>query len=456
MNLIDIFRRSLRSLGSARARTLLTAFAIAVGAFALTMTLAATNGANNYASRVIKDNFDPSELIVSANQDLFSATDTSTPQEYSPNATSVVSQAGVNRQIDSLSDTDVNAIKAIPGVESVQTNTTLSVLYVTRDGERKYSATVQAYDSYKSPPLLAGSLAGTLAPNAAVLPEDFLSALGFRSPQEAIGKTIRITVQQKQDQSQLLSALLSGNSAAVLAGLRAPSQTVETKFVIAAVSQKPSVLVQPGAELYITLAPRAVATLADTATRGTDSYHKYLTVYAKVTDGTNPAKLAAVQAKVKKLGYGAQSVVDTQKTITQIITILQGIVLVFGLIAIVASIFGVVNTMYISVLQRTREIGLMKALGMRKRTITLLFLLEAGLLGLLGGLIGALAGITIGVALNPTISRLLSIGDARILAFHATQIIGLLVILTVIAMMAGILPARKAAQLDPIEALRTE
>jgi putative ABC transport system permease protein len=155
--------------------------------------------------------------------------------------------------------------------------------------------------------------------------------------------------------------------------------------------------------------------------------------------------------------YNVQSVEDTQKFLTQIISILQGIVVAFGLIAVVASVFGIVNTMYISVLQRTREIGLMKALGMRKRDIGRLFRFEAAWIGFIGGLIGSVIAFLLGTALNPWITKKLALGAGeKLLIFKLPQIIILIVILMVIATLAGLLPSRKAAKLDPIEALRTE
>jgi putative ABC transport system permease protein len=148
---------------------------------------------------------------------------------------------------------------------------------------------------------------------------------------------------------------------------------------------------------------------------------------------------------------------ETQEFLTQIIDVLQGIVVAFGLIAIVASIFGIVNTMYISVIQRTREIGLMKALGMRKRDIGRLFRFEAAWIGLLGGVIGAGIAIGLGTALNPWITKQLNLGDGnKLLIFDPIQIGALVLILVVVAIFAGWLPSRKAAKLDPIEALRTE
>ena len=111
----------------------------------------------------------------------------------------------------------------------------------------------------------------------------------------------------------------------------------------------------------------------------------------------------------------------------------------------------------ISVLQRTREIGLMKALGMRKRDIGRLFRFEAAWIGFLGGVIGSLGAVALGAALNPWITKQLDLGEGnKLLIFSAPDIIGLVVILMIVSIFAGWLPSRKAAKLDPIEALRTE
>jgi putative ABC transport system permease protein len=108
------------------------------------------------------------------------------------------------------------------------------------------------------------------------------------------------------------------------------------------------------------------------------------------------------------------------------------------------------------VLERTQQIGLMKALGMRRRDVGRLFRYEAAWVGFLGGVIGSGMAIIAGVIANPLITDALNLGKTHLLIFDPLTVAGVIIGLMLVSVGAGILPARKAAKLDPIEALRTE
>ncbi|MEJ0072496.1 MAG: FtsX-like permease family protein [Candidatus Saccharibacteria bacterium] len=130
-----------------------------------------------------------------------------------------------------------------------------------------------------------------------------------------------------------------------------------------------------------------------------------------------------------------------------------------GGIALVVAAVGVVNTMIMSILERTREIGVMRAVGARRSTVSLLFTIEAALLGFWGGVIGLAIGYGAVLVANPLINKQLStnnITSSNIITLPIWLILGVIGLTTVIGILAGLYPARRAARLDPVEALHYE
>ncbi|MEK6849754.1 MAG: ABC transporter permease [Nanoarchaeota archaeon] len=140
----------------------------------------------------------------------------------------------------------------------------------------------------------------------------------------------------------------------------------------------------------------------------------------------------------------------TLGTILDIVTaVLAGIA---GISLIVGGI-GIMNTMYTSVLERTNDIGLMKAVGAQNKDILMLFLMESGLLGLVGGAIGIVIGVLLGKGVE--IIATFALGTALVQAsFPWYLIIGALVFSFVVGSLAGTLPAIQASHLSPVDALR--
>jgi putative ABC transport system permease protein len=456
----DVAKRGSRSLRAAKLRTLLTALAIAVGAFTLSITLAASNGLHDYTSKLISNNFDPTELIVGRDKSVGSSNAASSgPQVYDENISSVSVGAKNSVQIKYISEEDANKIRAKPYIESVRENYQISVRYITRNDQNKYTGSLEAYNPSQKPELAGGRLPprGDIDKGGVLIPDSYISLLGFKDAADAIGKSITIDAQQPFSIESLQALLTSGQSVAQLATSNAikPKEKSFT-FTITAISKKTATSLSFGAE-PLRISSDDARFMYDYTAIGTTTYNKFIYVSARVKGGTDDKKLAAAEDNLKSDGYYLQSSKDLQKTITQFVNILTIMVGVFGLITIIASVFGVVNTQYISVLERTREIGLMKALGMARGEISQLFMIEATWIGFLGGLIGSLGGLLLGIAINPYLTKKLELGVGNtLLIYKPVQMILLILALMLVATIAGLLPARKAAKLDPIEALRTE
>ena len=167
----------------------------------------------------------------------------------------------------------------------------------------------------------------------------------------------------------------------------------------------------------------------------------------------------ALLASVSQLGYGAaagKEEIDNQATAFAIIgAVLGGI----GGIALLVAAIGVVNTMVMATLERTREIGIMRAVGATKKTVRRLFRVEAGVLGFMGGLFGVAASFAVALGVNQVLNQQLAdsgIADRNVVSISPFIALLVLLITTLIGMLAGSLPARRASNMDPVEALRYE
>jgi putative ABC transport system permease protein len=425
MKVRDIVRRAGRSLRQAKARTLLTSLAISVGAFTVTVALAAGAGGQAYTDSLVKSNGDARNLSVYTKNDNEKSDQ---PQEHG--TSSEATSQGL------LSASDIDKIKKINGVAEINPAYNVSAAYMTRGSDAKqYDTPLSIKADRTALPLAAGSLSDNQVPvGGVVIPESYLGVLGFKSAADAIGQSLTVHIERP-------SLMVGGKS----------TEAMDKTFRIAAVDKKSSTVLRYQSALHISSEDGKV--IYEYQTAGLPQSDQYFSLDVRVADS---ADVATVQAAIKTAGYEVFSLQDIQEVLFQFINVVQYGAAGFGLLAILASVFGIINTQYISVLERTQQIGLMKALGARRKDIGRLFRYEAGWVGFLGGAIGTLLAVLTGL-LNPWIAQTLSIEKGtELLKFNPVTSIILIVSLILVAIMAGYFPARKAAKLDPIEALRTE
>ena len=132
---------------------------------------------------------------------------------------------------------------------------------------------------------------------------------------------------------------------------------------------------------------------------------------------------------------------------------MQGVLVGIASISLIVGGIGIMNTMYTSVLERTREIGIMKSFGATQKNIFSLFLIESGLLGMLGGIIGVSLGFIISKSVEYFSFQYYQNQLIRA-EFSPYLLIGALLFAFLVGTLSGSLPARQAAKLKPIEAMR--
>jgi putative ABC transport system permease protein len=180
----------------------------------------------------------------------------------------------------------------------------------------------------------------------------------------------------------------------------------------------------------------------------------YATVTVKVD---RPQATEEVENTIKALGFNAFSVADLlqgQKKAFILLDLLLGLV---GSIALTVASLGIVNTMVMSILERTREIGVMKAIGAGDSDVRRIFLIEASLIGLAGGVFGILLGWAVGRVINVGANYYLQsqgAPEANLFLIPWWLAAGAILFAVLVGLTAGGFPAARAARLDPIQALR--
>jgi putative ABC transport system permease protein len=164
-----------------------------------------------------------------------------------------------------------------------------------------------------------------------------------------------------------------------------------------------------------------------------------------------------VEDHIKKMGFSAFSLNDAIQGAKRAFIILDIVLSLIGSIALAVSSLGIMNTMVMSILERTREIGIMKAIGGSNRDIRRIFLVEASAIGLLGGIAGVVLGWAVGRAINFGANIYIQNQGGtpgNLFSLPLWLIGGAIGFSIAVSLAAGLYPAARAARLDPIQALR--
>ena len=172
-----------------------------------------------------------------------------------------------------------------------------------------------------------------------------------------------------------------------------------------------------------------------------------------------PGDVQTVEDSIKKMGFNTFSILDASRSIQQFFKVLDVFLGIFGSLALAVAFIGIVNTLVMAILERRREIGIMKAIGASDGDVKRLFFAEAGAMGILGGIVGVALGWAIGQVINLGTNMYLKRQSFPPERFWSVPwwLVGFAILFSfLVSLAAGLYPAGRAARLDPVQALRYE
>jgi ABC-type antimicrobial peptide transport system permease subunit len=389
-----------------------------------------------------------------------------------------------------LDDPAIAEIARIPGVAYVEPYISFAV-YARSNGhvvqQFVNGATVpNASSRFKE--FVGGRMINAPDADEVVVNERFTRDFGYDKPADAVGKTVEfLAPQSEQKNDEKKSAPQDEEGPTNFFGIPldddgdAEPQTsglVVHTFRIAGVlntelkegaGQGGLRGLLPGAGIYVPLAAAhqwsiehrnqmtrvALALARQSGALGKGQTEGYDSAVIRVKD---PVVLTDVRKRLMDLGFGSFSIVDQLDQIRTIFLIIDSVLGMLGGISLLVASFGIANTMIMSILERTREIGIMKAIGAEDREIKLIFFVEAAVLGLTGGVIGTLLAWGIdGVSNRLAYRFILKPQGASFIDFFSLPLylsLGAILFALVVSILAALYPATRAARIDPVKALR--
>jgi len=173
----------------------------------------------------------------------------------------------------------------------------------------------------------------------------------------------------------------------------------------------------------------------------------------------NPSQVQPIEDAIKKMGFTTFSILDASRGLRQFFAVLYAFLGIFGSLALMVASIGIVNTLVMAILERRREIGIMKAIGASDGDVKTLFFAEAGAMGILGGIVGVVFGWVIGQLINFGTNiylRRQSLPPEHFWAVPWWLVAFAILFSAGVSLISGLYPAGRAARLDPVQALRYE
>lgn len=464
MSLMDLFRLALRNLRQARLRAALTTSGVIIGVAVIISMISFGLGLQRDALSRFQNLDGLSEIHVFGSTlfTLAAKQQQATTGPRAPQAANTASSGDFvpdyipERQLD---DHALEEIARIPGVIYVKPHINFSAY------ARSNNRTLM--ESFRGAPVpdpssrlrsyVAGRMIGSPDADEIIVTQMFARRFGYAKPADAVGQTLEIMDAPGNNQSlkpdelvvartyQIVGVLAEEPGGNRFRGLTAPSNIFLPLDDARSWKDEHT---DPLSRVALRLARQ-------NGVVGGSENVSFTTAVVRVDD---PVQMAAVRTQLSQLGFGSFSFVDEFKQIRSIFLIINSALALLGGISLVVASLGIANTMLMSTFERTREIGIMKAIGAEDWEIKQIFFVEASVIGLVGGILGALLAWGFDKVANNLAYRFIlkpkGVDYLEFFYLPPALWIGALALALLVSVLAALYPASRAARVDPVTALR--
>jgi putative ABC transport system permease protein len=457
MRFADAVDFALGSLRKRRLRTFLTAAGVAIGIGALVSMISFGKGMQKNVTVAFKS----SDLFTTVMVMPGGAEEPGrNGSGGDPDGRPRTAPADRGRPDAALDDRAVSAIAKIPGVAMAYPDVSFPALVGFGQGGGEFrlvQVVPAAMAAAQARKIKWGKAYADDEAEGVIVSQGFLRRFGSAGPAEAVGQKIRLTTVSLD-----LGRLATLSLGSILSGETSPVAQETYEFPILGVMEveafgeagnlAPSgIMIPPGPAKRIKRLP--FSSVWDLF-RVKDGRIGYSAVTVKLR---SLGDLDRVRTEVRGMGFATFALADQFDQVTRAFYFMDMILAAVGMIAIVVAALGIVNTMVMSILERFREIGVMKAVGASDRDIRRIFFFESGAIGVAGGAAGCLLGWAASLLINRVVNFYLSrqgVPSVDYFAFPAWLFAGAIAFSVLVSLVSGIYPARRAARVDPVVALR--
>lgn len=428
MNTFELIKTANKNLWRHKLRTFLTVSAIVVGSFTLTMTNGLGDGMRDYIENQVK-NIEGNQILFVRKK--FEAAE----KDAKPDAPVEYKEKTADAEGNLLDPNSMTATVAqmetatrdIAEIKSITPFYDMNGEYITIEGgDKKYQLNLGMLSEGITQKTEAGKT--ITGENQIMLPLSLAKAFD-ENLENLIGKTAVIAYKIGTD-GELATMPLT------IVGVATKGFMTNTNCFVDA---------------------KTAGKIYEEQNKNNSFYNQFTSFTFQLTTGEE-ARVETIKKQLDERGFTATTFADQKKRTYDAIGIFQIGMNLFAFIALLAASFGVINTLIIAVMERTKEIGLQKALGMSRLKVFSLFALEALFIGFWGATLGILAAFAVGSAINAYFIKdfLISFEGYRVIMFLPQSILLVILLVCGITFVSGVMPAFRASRLNPIEALRYE